>query len=384
MEHTTENSNVAPVRADEDLRKQHAAIQQFIEEAKAQASRKQSGVTRALRWLYMGVGTPSDRRRSIRRPSPELVAYYAEEGSPQLHPIGNISSTGVYLVTQERWPPGELVPLTLQRNGPPEDCSERRIRVQAGPARWGNNGMGMYFVLPTGMDLHLWESALRRDYAETEPEYVLREFRTARALGFVRRICSPVVEEVGRLIEKDLSSFRAASAVEVALKAEALLACKPDADRMLAHPNLVLRIIELGSWADIDFLQRFWAGLLAASCTAEGQDESNSVFVDLLSVLTLIHVRILAAACARATKVTSANGAISIYPLYCTADEICKIAATNDFTKIHRAIALLSDLGLLEKSAHSSFVSYTEKAKTTPTNLGLEMFARCNGLREEP
>jgi hypothetical protein len=59
------------------------------------------------------------------------------------------------------------------------------------------------------------------------------------------------------------------------------------------------------------------------------------------------------------------------------------MAGTNDFTKIHRAIAILSDLGLLEKSAQSSFVSYTEKVKTTPTQLGLEMVARCSGLRAE-
>ena len=383
-ENGRENSGVAAAHADEDLRRQHAAIQRFIEEAKAHASQKQSGVTRALRWLIPGAAPANDRRRAVRQPTPELVAYYAEEGDPQMHEIGNISSSGAYLETQERWPPGELVPLILQRKGPPEDHSGRRIRVQAGPARWGANGMGMYFVLPVGMDLHLWESQLRRDAAETEADYVLREFRTARALGFVRRICSPVADEVGRLLQIELSNFRAASAVEIALKAEALLACKSDADKMLAHPKMVVRIIELGSWADIDLLQRFWAGLLAASCTVEGQDESNSTFVDMLSVLTLVHARILAAACARATKVTSASGAVSIYPLYCAADEICKIAGTNDFSKIHRAIALLADLGLLEKSAHSSFVSYTEKAKTTPTNLGLEMYARCNGLRAAP
>ena len=183
--------------------------------------------------------------------------------------------------------------------------------------------------------------------------------------------------------KKNLVTIRAASAVEVALKAEALIASRPDADRMLAHPEIVMRIIELGSWADADLLQRFWAGLLAASCSTDGQDKSNTAFIDLLSVLTLVHIRILSGACARATKVTSDRGDVSIYPIYCTADEICKLAGTNDFTKIHRAIAILSDLGLLERSAHSSFVSYTEKAKTTPTQLGLEMCARCSGTRGE-
>ncbi len=377
------STGVAPAESDGDLKAQHAAIQRFIEEAKAQIPQKQSGFVRALRWLYPDSKSTNDRRGSIRRPSPELVAYYAEKGAQQAHDVGNISSTGVYLVTDERWPPGALIPLTLQRKGELEDSSGRRIRVQAGPARWGKDGIGLYFVFPTGVDLRLWESPLRRHAAETEPEYILREFRTARALGFVRRICAPVVEEVERLVQKELSNFRAASAVEVALKAESLIVSKPDADKMLAHPEIVMRIIELGSWADADLLQRFWAGLLAASCSIEGQDKSNTSFIDLLSVLTLIHVRILSGACARAIKVVSDRGDVSIYPTYSTADEICKIAGTNDFTKIHRAIAILSDLGLLEKSAHSSFVSYTEKAKTTPTQLGLEMCARCSGIRAE-
>jgi hypothetical protein len=374
---------IAPAAADEDLRTQHLAIQRFIHEAKAHSQEKKSGISKALRWLYPDPGTSNDRRRSIRRPSSELMAYYAEKGIERGHEVANISSTGVYLVTEERWPPGTLIPLTLQRKGPLEENSGQKIRVQAGPTRWGKDGIGLYFVLPTGMELRLWEGPLQRFAAETEPEYILREFRTARALGFVRRICAPVVDEVERLVQKELSNYRAASAVEVALKAEALVASRPDAGRMLAHPEIVLRIIELGSWADADLLQRFWAGLLAASCSNDGQDKSNTAFIDLLSVLTLVHIRILSGACARATKGTSDRGEVSIYPIYCSADEICKMAGTNDFTKIHRAIAILSDLGLLEKSAHSSFVSYTEKAKTTPTQLGLEMCARASGIRGE-
>jgi hypothetical protein len=378
-----EFGGIAPAEADEDLRSQHAAIQRFIHEAKTHSQERKSGFRRALKWLYPDPGTSNDRRRSIRLPSSELMAYYPEKGTERGHVVGNISSSGVYLVTDERWPPGTLIPLTLQRKGPLEENAGQKIRVQAGPARWGKDGIGLYFVFPTGMDLRLWESPHRRFAAETETEYILREFRTARALGFVRRICAPVVDEVERLVQKELSNYRAASAVEVALKAEALIASAPDAGGMLAHPEIVMRIIELGSWADADLLQRFWAGLLAASCSHDGQDKSNHAFIDLLSVLTLVHIRILAGACARATKVTSDRGEVSIYPIYCTADEICKMAGTNDFTKIHRSIAILSDLGLLEKSAHSSFVSYTEKAKTTPTQLGLEMCARCSGIRGE-
>lgn len=381
-----EDRGVATAPAVDAVKTQHAAIERFIEKAKAEppVREKDSVITRALQWLYPDMVLPTNRRKSVRRPSPELVAYYWNDGVPQVHEIGDISSTGVYLVTQERWLPGQLISLTLQRKGPPEDRSEYKVLVEAGAVRWGENGVGLSFLLPPDMDLLLWEGPLKRRVGETEPEYVLREFRMARAIAFVRRISPSVAEEVERLLQKELSNYRVASAVDIALKAEALLAYDPDADKMRARPDLALRIIQFGSWADADFVRQFWGGLLAASCTVEGGDESSSTFVDLLSVLTLIHVRILAAACARATKVTSENGVTSSYPLYCTADEMCKIAGTNDLTKIHRAIGLLADLGLLEKSAQSSFVSYSEKSKSTPTSLGLEMYARCNGHRGAP
>ncbi len=376
---------VAPFRQVDDPRLQQPAVPWTPETKEGKtagpALDKEPLLTRGLRWLFPDMVPPADRRRSVRRPVQELVAYDSTNGNLKAHEIWDISATGIYLVTSERWSPGSLVTLTLQRRGPLEESTERRVLMKAVAVRWGDEGVGLRFVLPNGMNLHLWEEQIKTG-VETPEGYVLGQLRLARALSYVRRICPPVADGVSQLLKKELSNYRIASAVEIALKAEELLAPEPNADMMHAHPAIVLRILEVGSWADLEFIQDYWAGILATSCSVEGDDVSNLDFVDLLSLLTPIHLRILADACSRATKVTSEQGVISSYPLYCSAEDLTKVSGTNDLTKIHRAMAQLADLGLLEKSSRSSFVSYSEKAKTTPTSLGLQMIARCNGRKE--
>jgi len=57
----------------------------------------------------------SEHRKAQRMKSPLLVAYYWDGGIPMSHQIQNISSTGFYLSTKERWLPGTMVTMTLQR-----------------------------------------------------------------------------------------------------------------------------------------------------------------------------------------------------------------------------------------------------------------------------
>lgn len=339
-------------------------------------------VTRVLRWLYPDLSPPQNSRRAIRRPAHELMAYYWVNGEPRPLDIRDISSSGVYVKTEERWQPGERISLILQRKGPLEESPERQFLVDAGAARWGDDGVGLAFILPPGMDIHIWEGPLKRRDDEKEPEYVLREFRKARALSFIRRICPSAVEEIDLFFHRELSNYRLSSAVEIVLKAEMMLMNEPNADQVSALPEMVVRILELGSWAEGDLLHQLWAGLLATCCTVEGNDSSNALFIDLLTPLTLTHARILLAACTKASKVISPRGEVTSYPLYFTADEIMKIAGTNDLSKIHRAVALMGDFGIFEKSAKSSFISATEKSKTTPTSLGFQLYARCSGHRE--
>ena len=63
-----------------------------------------------LKWF-----APPDPRRSVRVIDPLLVAYHWLMDVPQGLRVANISAGGLYLITEERWPSGNIISMTLQR-----------------------------------------------------------------------------------------------------------------------------------------------------------------------------------------------------------------------------------------------------------------------------
>jgi PilZ domain len=322
----------------------------------------------------------SYRERAERRSAPYLAAYYWDGSTPKQNNICNISQTGAYLLTQQRWAKDEVISLTLQRKGPLARTPEHRFSLQAKTVRRDKNGVGVSFVMPLGADLRLWQSPLKTVEEQTEPEDILREFRTAAAVAFLRRICPVATKEVRLLLRERLSNYRLESAVEIALHAEEILVFEPGTRKMRAHPRLVLRILEDGSWAESERVLHFWAGLLATSCSISAEDQSNMVFIDLLSDLTPSHVRIFTAACAKVITFESERG-VSAQSLICPLDEMTQIAGSSDLIKIDRDLEHLSELGLLVKRDRSRSFSLMDDANLTPTRLGLDLYARCNAHR---
>lgn len=107
---------------------------------------------RLLRWLFPHLvieepDEPEDRRRADRQSLSGLVAYYFTGGSPAPQRITNISVTGFYLQTDERWMPGTVVRMTLQRVGSKGDDPADTITVNSRIVRWGSDGEGFEFIL---------------------------------------------------------------------------------------------------------------------------------------------------------------------------------------------------------------------------------------------
>jgi Flp pilus assembly protein TadG len=84
-----------------------------------------------------------DRRGAERRESPPLIAYYWDGAAPRAHEIRDISPCGLFVKTEERWYPGTLVRLILQRTDSSADTSERSIAILAKAVRWGADGVGL-------------------------------------------------------------------------------------------------------------------------------------------------------------------------------------------------------------------------------------------------
>ena len=98
---------------------------------------------RLARWLFP---EPSDRRKAEREPMSDFAAHFWTGGPPTAHAIRDISSTGLYVVTPERWYPGTVVRMTLTKSDGNRKGAERTICVRVEVVRWGNDGVGLRFV----------------------------------------------------------------------------------------------------------------------------------------------------------------------------------------------------------------------------------------------
>ncbi len=327
------------------------------------------------------VSERAERRLAERRPVDQFAAYRWNGYDLMQESVRDISSTGLYILTEERWQPGTLVFLTLQREGPLETNPERRIDVQAKVTRCGEDGVGLTFVLQDDPHSRQWESLRESLIEQSKPKDMLTLVRLAGAVAFLSRICPEGSEEIGQLLRGRLSNHKLANAVAIALKAENLLAFEPVDDNRYADSGLIVRILEDGSCTDEDWLKHFWGGLLATSCSADGREKSSSVFVDLFSQLTTYPVRLLTVVCTRATKVLAESGLVSAQPLPCRKEEL-KLTTGSRGHQIERDLQHLSQLHLIEKTeSDSPALLVRDEIYITPTSLGLQLFARCNGQR---
>ncbi|MGH9648694.1 MAG: PilZ domain-containing protein, partial [Bryobacteraceae bacterium] len=104
------------------------------------------------RWLE---NNPSDeKRRAPRVAEPSLLVYYWDGSVPEGRRIRDISVSGAYIVTPERWYVGTIVRLILQgyKTTPQPDggiVPSRSTSVASRVIRHGPDGIGVEFIFPT-------------------------------------------------------------------------------------------------------------------------------------------------------------------------------------------------------------------------------------------
>jgi hypothetical protein len=98
------------------------------------------------RWWSPDPRTAPDQRSAPRESLPGLAAYYWTGAAPKAHSIKDISSAGLYVITEERWYPGTLILVTLQADGDGAESAEHSVSVHSRAVRWGNDGVGLQFI----------------------------------------------------------------------------------------------------------------------------------------------------------------------------------------------------------------------------------------------
>jgi Flp pilus assembly protein TadG len=151
----------------------------------------------------------NDRRRADRKPSPNMAVHYWDGGAPKEHSIRDISSTGLFLLTEERWYLGTLLVMTLQRKGQPGENSKRSIAVQSRAVRWGSDGVGMQFVLLDRRDPRRGQNVLEEGVDRKALEKFLE--------GFGEDNGTAIIHPTAPASRPSLDGERGAALVEFAL-----------------------------------------------------------------------------------------------------------------------------------------------------------------------
>jgi abortive infection alpha-like protein len=200
---------------------------------------------------------------------------------------------------------------------------------------------------------------------------------------FLNRICLPVAEELGLFLKDKIKAWRANNTIKISEKAEAMLFSQPDRYERHAHPRIVSKILEEGSWTDVDEVQGMWAGLLASSCTLDGKDESNLMFIDLLSRITSSQARVLNYACRSSKKTMTEHGLLmSMENEIENINEIIQISHVNELHVLDRELDHLRSLGLIEDGI--TWDGLKARVSVTSTALALQMYTRCQGYIGNP
>ena len=319
------------------------------------------------------------RERPPRRNPTGLSAIRGGDTSSKLGPIKVISRTGFFLETEERWPIGDIISLTVQRDDAPEGDSESRMDVQVRVASHGEGGVGMEFLLPKGMNESLWEHYVDTADTPIETEDAQFLFRMLRALLFLYRLCPSRTMEPISVLTGQMDQFRTGSMLTITSTAEKMLAEQPDAEEMRADPDIVAGILKSGSWQSDEVTQRLWAGLLASSCDKDGHDVSNQDLIEVFVEVTANQARILLEGCRRFSEQIADDDGSAGCQVIITNDEMINISGMYDFYRNATDVAYLHTNGLLKATFDFSTHNTSTSFNITPSPLGMRLFKACRG-----
>ena len=193
----------------------------------------------------------------------------------------------------------------------------------------------------------------------------------------LKRICLPALEEYGELLRDNVKSWRKSNMIAMAKIAEQILNKSKVPSSHKAHPKIAIKIIEESSWADDDYIQSLWAGLLVSSCTESGVDDGNIIFINLLSQITSSEARILKHVTKKSIKQLSSEGIIECGRLRLTADQIMNCSGCSDISRIYRELNHLRSLGLITGGFGAYFDS--PDAEIGPTTIALQLYVLGEG-----
>jgi hypothetical protein len=204
--------------------------------------------------------------------------------------------------------------------------------------------------------------------------------------GFLSLTCKPALGEIGQMAQDRVRYWRLNNTIKMLEKAKGKLDFQNDRFELKSHPRIGLSIIENSSLIDNDFVLDLWAGLFASSCTLDGQDDENLIFVDILKSLTTAQAKIIHYAVENSRKVLYPNGLVTTDgDLKVHVDELKRITEVDNIHRIDRELDSLNYMGLIPSLLGGFDASGPDLiANICPTYLALSLYIRCQGSALDP
>lgn len=205
--------------------------------------------------------------------------------------------------------------------------------------------------------------------------------------AFLESVFMPGLQEFGFLIRDQVRTWRLNNALSVMNKAKGKLNYENGELNIKANARVGLAIVENCSMVDNAELQDMWAGLFASSCTEDGKDDSNIIFVDLLKRMSIIEAKVLKYSCENCKKKIYPNGLIVGDELSISLDKLVSITEIDDLYRLDRELDHMNSLSLFQinlSGISGGFLANDKslKANISPSALALNLYYKCTGVNK--
>lgn len=208
--------------------------------------------------------------------------------------------------------------------------------------------------------------------------------------SFMRLLFKPGMEELGLLLKDKVRYWRLNNIISIMDKAQKRLNFDGENLQLQANARVGFEIIEEGSKIEDSELQEMWAGLFISSCSEDGKDDSNIIFIDLLKRISKIEARILKYACENCEIIEEANLIMSNH-LAISLSTLMDITQSHDIVLLDRVVDHMLSLSLLQDGdfidTYGGFKIENGEISSigiTPTALALNLFYKTNAVNQTP
>lgn len=195
------------------------------------------------------------------------------------------------------------------------------------------------------------------------------------ACKFLEATCLPALEEYGLYLRDKVRNWRLENMINIILKTKKLREELGISEDARIHPRIMIKVIQEGSCVDDPDLQKMWSGLLASSSSKDGTDETNFIFVNVLSQMSSAQARVInyivPESMSRFYKGEPCN------PIVIEISILKEISGLTDLAILDRELNHLGSLGLI--SYHKRIDPSQDRFGITIEDVTLRFCASCNG-----